>query len=189
MAIGKRIRFFRTLKNLTQKELGLKLRYPERVADVRVAQYESETRVPKEDTIERLSYIFDVSPNALKVPDIDSDIGFMHTLFVLEDTRYLHITQTESGQYCITLDRYVENQKAFDMNELFRLWHDEYQKFLNGEITKEEYDHWRYTYPRVEADRFQERLKKLREKKITNLSYRHRKIPLKTLSFSGGYFL
>ena len=61
MAIGKRIRFFRTLKNLTQKELGLKLRYPERAADVRVAQYESETRVPKEDTIERLSYIFDVS--------------------------------------------------------------------------------------------------------------------------------
>ena len=44
MAIGKRIRFFRTLKNLTQKELGLKLRYPERAADVRVAQYESESQ-------------------------------------------------------------------------------------------------------------------------------------------------
>lgn len=164
MAIGKRIRFFRTLKNLTQKELGLKLRYPERAADVRVAQYESETRVPKEDTIERLSYIFDVSPNALKVPDIDTYIGLMHTLFVLEDTSYMHITQTESGQYCIALDRYVENQKAFELNDLFRLWHNEYQKFLNGEITKEEYDHWRYTYPRVEADRTQQRLKEMREK-------------------------
>lgn len=164
MAIGKRIRFFRTLKNLTQKELGLKLRYPERAADVRVAQYESETRVPKEDTIEKLSYIFDVSPNALKVPDIDSDIGFMHTLFALEDTRYLHITQTESGQYCIALDRFVENRDALGMNQLFELWHKEYQKFLNGEITKEEYDHWRYTYPRVEADRTQQRLKEMREK-------------------------
>lgn len=164
MAIGKRIRFFRTLKNLTQKELGLKLRYPERAADVRVAQYESETRVPKEDTIERLSYIFDVSPNALKVPDIDSDIGFMHTLFALEDTRYLHITQTESGQYCIALDRYVENRDAFNMNRLFELWHNEYQKFLNGEITKEEYDHWRYTYPRVEAERTEKALKEMREK-------------------------
>ena len=117
MAIGKRIRFFRTLKNLTQKELGL-----------------------------------------------NSDIGFMHTLFVLEDTRYLHITQTESGQYCIALDRYVENRDAFNMNRLFELWHNEYQKFLNREITKEEYDHWRYTYPRVEADRTQQRLKEMREK-------------------------
>ena len=50
------------------------------------------------------------------------------------------------------------------MNEMFRLWHNEYQKFLNGEITKEEYDHWRYTYPRVEADRTQQRLKEMREK-------------------------
>ena len=50
------------------------------------------------------------------------------------------------------------------MNEMFRLWHNEYQKFLNGEITKEEYDHWRYTFPKVEGDRFEERLKKLREK-------------------------
>jgi len=164
MAIGKRIRFFRTLKNLTQKELGLKLRYPERAADVRVAQYESETRVPKEDTIERLSYIFDVSPLALKVPDIDTYNGLMHTLFVLEDTNYMHITQNEAGQYCIALDKYTENSKAHSMNEMFRLWHNEYQKFLNGEITKEEYDHWRYTFPRVEAERTEKALKEMREK-------------------------
>ena len=164
MAIGKRIRFFRTLKNLTQKELGLKLRYPERAADVRVAQYESETRVPKEDTIERLSYIFDVSPLALKVPDIDTYDGLMHTFFVLEDTSHMHITQNEAGQYCITLDKYTENRQAHSLNEMFRLWHREYQKFLNGEITKEEYDHWRYTFPKVEGDRFEERLKKMREK-------------------------
>lgn len=41
---NKRIRTFR---GLTQRELGLKLGYEERNADVRVAQYESGYRVPK----------------------------------------------------------------------------------------------------------------------------------------------
>ena len=98
------------------------------------------------------------------MPDIDTYNGLMHTLFVLEDTNYMHITQNEAGQYCIALDKYTENSKAQSMNEMFRLWHNEYQKFLNGEITKEEYDHWRYTFPKVEGDRFEETLKKLREK-------------------------
>ena len=45
MAIGQRIKFFRNLRKFTQKELGLKLNFPENAADVRVAQYESETRI------------------------------------------------------------------------------------------------------------------------------------------------
>ena len=41
MAIGERIRFFRNMKGITQKYLGMVVGVPERSADVRMAQYET----------------------------------------------------------------------------------------------------------------------------------------------------
>ena len=52
MAIGERIRTFRKRKGLTQKELGVQLGFKESTADIRMAQYEAEKRVPKDDLIE-----------------------------------------------------------------------------------------------------------------------------------------
>ena len=43
MAIGERIHFFRTLRGMTQKYLGMAVGFPERSADVRLAQYETGT--------------------------------------------------------------------------------------------------------------------------------------------------
>ncbi|MDE6838618.1 MAG: helix-turn-helix domain-containing protein, partial [Acutalibacter sp.] len=55
MAIGERIRFFRNLRGMTQRYLGMLLGFPERSSDVRVAQYESGTRTPKQNVIEELA--------------------------------------------------------------------------------------------------------------------------------------
>ena len=44
MAIGERIHFFRILRGMTQKYLGTIVGFPERSADVRLAQYETGTR-------------------------------------------------------------------------------------------------------------------------------------------------
>lgn len=41
MAIGERIRFFRNLRGMTQKYLGTVVGFPEKTADIRMAQYES----------------------------------------------------------------------------------------------------------------------------------------------------
>ena len=86
MAIGKRIRFFRNRKGMTQKQLGEMLGFLGRTSDVRIAQYESESRTPKSDLVKEMAQIFDVSPRAINVPNIDSYIGLMHTLFALEDS-------------------------------------------------------------------------------------------------------
>ena len=50
-----------------------------------LAQYETGTRKPKAELTAALAQALDVSPHALDVPDIDSYIGLMHTLFTLED--------------------------------------------------------------------------------------------------------
>ena len=81
MAIGERIRYFRSKKGMTLKYLGTLVGFPERSADVRMAQYESGARTPKADLTAALAHVLDVSPQALTVPDIDSYIGLMHTLF------------------------------------------------------------------------------------------------------------
>ena len=97
MAIGVRISFFRNLRGITQKYLGHVVGFPEKTADIRMAQYESGSRTPKADLTNTLAQVFEVSPQALTIPDIDSYIGLMHTLFTLEDIY---------GELCLTLDKH-----------------------------------------------------------------------------------
>ena len=151
MAIGERIHYFRILRGFTQKYLGKMLGFSDSQADVRIAQYEKGTRSPKEKYLNALAQILEVSPHALDVPDIDSNIGLMHTLFTLEDTRGLKIGEID-GELCLRLDKstgmdYVE---LYDM--LYQWFHQE-QNLQSGEITKDQYDQWRYTYPKMEVER------------------------------------
>ena len=95
MAIGERIHFFRLLRGMTQKYLGMSLGFPEKSADVRLAQYETGSRTPKADLTAALAEVLDVSPHALSVPDIDSYVGLMHTLFTLEDNYGLKVTEQD----------------------------------------------------------------------------------------------
>ncbi len=162
MAIGNRIKLFRNMRNLTQKELGAKVGFPFNATDVRIAQYESEKRVPKDDMVNKLASILDVSPAAIRVPEIDTYIGVMHTLFALEDTFGIKVNKID-GELCISLDK--TNSSYLSMFEMLNSWQMEYEKLQNGEITKEEYDHWRYNYPKVEAERFKQDIDKLRKAK------------------------
>ena len=103
MAIGERIHFFRTMRGMTQKYLGMLLGFPEKSADVRLAQYETGTRTPKTDLTASLANALGVSPQALAVPDIDSYIGLMHTLFTLEDRYGLTINEAD-GDVCLRVN-------------------------------------------------------------------------------------
>ena len=88
--------------------------------------------------------VFDVSPQALTVPDIDSYNGLMHTLFALEDLYGFRI-DTLSDEICIRLDKGM-GTNYITMREMLSSWQEQSEKFKNGEITKEEYDQWRYNY-------------------------------------------
>ena len=149
MAIGERIHFFRNLRGMTQKYLGQAVDFPERTADVCMAQYESGTRTPKADLTKTLASVLDVSPHALDIPDIDSNIGLMHTLFTLEDLRGLRVTEVD-GEVCIKLDK--SNGKTYqEMSQMLFAWLEQAKKLESGEITKEEYDQWRYRYPEFDT--------------------------------------
>jgi transcriptional regulator with XRE-family HTH domain len=147
MAIGERIRFFRLLHGMTQKWLGGAIGFSEKTADIRMAQYESGARTPKENVVGDLAGIFKIDPRALTVPDIDTDIGLMHTLFTLEDTYGLVVNEID-GRLCLTLNK---NHKEYSgMFDRLSSWKNEASKCRSGEITKEEYDEWRYNYPALD---------------------------------------
>lgn len=149
MAIGERIHFFRKMRGMTQKYLGMLMGFPERSADVRMAQYETGSRTPKADLTRALAAAFEVSPNALTVPDIDTDIGLMHTLFALEDMRGLTIGKLD-GEICLRLDN-SKGTAYLSMLEMLSAWEEQAEKLKAGEITKEEYDRWRYNYPQYDT--------------------------------------
>lgn len=161
MAIGERIRFFRNLRGMTQKYLGQVVGFPEKTADIRMAQYESGNRTPKAELTENLAGALGVSPLALSVPDIDSYLGLMHTLFALEDIYGLKIDKLDD-EVCIRLDK-NRGTSYISLFERFTAWQKEAEKYRNGEISKEEYDRWRYTYPEVEVQRTRDALDKMRK--------------------------
>ena len=144
MAFGKRIKLIRQLRGLTQRELGEQLGFSGKAADIRIAQYESETRKPKDKIAEGMALRLDVPTFALDVPNIDTRYGILHTLFALEDEEGFMIDNID-GVPCIRLDKEHNNYLTFF--EMLNSWSKQHQKLLNGEITKEEYDEWRYSYP------------------------------------------
>ena len=149
MAIGERIHFFRIMRGMTQKYLGMALGFPEKSADVRLAQYETGTRTPKADVTEALARVLDVSPKALDVPDIDSYIGLMHTLFTLEDRYGLEVCESDGKAHLRINIR--KGRDAEQLSQMLEAWQEQAAKLASGEINREEYDRWRYHYPDLDT--------------------------------------
>jgi transcriptional regulator with XRE-family HTH domain len=154
MAIGERIRYIRNLRGMTQKWLGMAIGFDEKTADVRMAQYESGTRTPKENYVADIANALNVSPKALDLPNIDSYVGLAHTLYALEDIYGLHIGEID-GELCLRLDK-SKGMTYLSMLDIFTAWQQASEKLKSDTISKEDYDDWRYNYPRTEAKRTRE---------------------------------
>lgn len=148
MAIGERIRFFRNLRGMTQKYLGTLVGFPEKTADIRMAQYESGSRTPKVELTGNLAAALGVSALALSVPDIDSYLGLMHTLFAIEDRYGLTVAIGEDGAFLRVDPR--KGRDAAELSEMLTAWAVQAEKLRNGNITREDYDRWRYNYPQYD---------------------------------------
>lgn len=148
MAIGERIHFFRIMRGMTQKYLGMLVGFPERSADVRLAQYETGSRKPKADLTAALAQALDVVPQALDIPNIDSYIGLMHTLFALEDNYGLTITEAD-GEVCLKVNK-DKSKNAAELLKMLSAWKEQADKLSAEKISKEDYDQWRYNYPKFD---------------------------------------
>ena len=149
MAINERIRFLRKMRGLNRRNLGVKIGFPEKSADVRMAQYELGVRTPRAEITDALAKALDVSTYALTVPDIDSLVGVAHTLFALEDLYGLTVKQTDDG-VCLR-PNIRKTLKAVELNRFLVEWRKAAGKLENGEMNKTEYDQWRYNYAGIDC--------------------------------------
>ena len=116
---------------------------------MRLAQYETGSRKPKAEITAALTQALDVAPQALDIPDIDSQIGLMHTLFALEDIYGLTISETD-GEVCLKISK-DKGKAAEELLQMLTAWQEQAAKLTTEEISREEYDQWRYNYPKFDT--------------------------------------
>ena len=132
LKLGARIRKIRMFRKLTQKELGRRLGYGESSADVRIAQYESGQRTPKQETLIRIAEILEVDVRNFLNPGIATMDELMETLFWMdEENRELFhlflVNDPESETVGITisdkkticyLQEWMDKKRNWTMEEL-----------------------------------------------------------------------
>ena len=140
--LGQKIRFYRQIAGMTQKELGAACG----VNESTIRNYELGNRYPDSDTIFEISNALEISPYVLATPDPISAASSLQYLFSMEKT--LDLTPT-------TIDGkvYLEVSSEIDVNDatvaplsnlkrMFSHWATMYEKFINEEIDEETYLLW-----------------------------------------------
>ena len=141
MSIGKKIKFFRKRRGMTQRELGTEVGFSPASADVRISQYENGSRTPKRYVLNVIADVLDVSPLALSVPEIEDDLVLLHTLFALEDLYGLKLSFDGTTMYAQLV---VQAKKDEPLYPKLYFWQVMKRRVVSGEIAKQEYDDWRY---------------------------------------------
>lgn len=155
MDVGKKIKRFRTAQGLSQKELAQR----SSMSEPAIRNYELGNRTPSDKQLEKIAGALGISIYAISDPNLENYYGIIHSLFYLED-EYSIVPKEIDGQVYLS----VENKNAASraLSEMLSSWNSELKKLKSGEITKEEYDMWRYSYPRIKAERLHEEFKKLK---------------------------
>ena len=73
----------------------------------------------------------------------------MHTLFTLED-RYGLTTEKGENGVSMRVDPH-KGKDAAELSEMLNAWAEQAEKYRNGDISREDYDKWRYNYPQYDA--------------------------------------
>lgn len=84
MTIGDKIKKIRTFRNMTQAELGAALGWGDKGAN-RLAQYETNYRVPRKDLVTEMAKILDVNPLTLHEPTTMNASELMEILFWIDE--------------------------------------------------------------------------------------------------------
>lgn len=142
MSIGKRIRHFRMLRGMTQKELGVAVGLEADKAANRITQYELDYRRPKDSLLNKIAEALNISPAALTVPYHTDPIDIMHILFLAEEEYGLHVELTDKK---VSLHFSQPAIPPMFKNYL-ACWLNKEKEYQQGKLTREEYEQWKYSF-------------------------------------------
>ena len=142
---GSRICYVRQLRGITQDELASKLGFTDDRKRRHITRYETNERIQKDDRLEELAKILNVSVNAIKTYDYINP----------NDLIYINIWMEELiPGYKIDLDTLYKTW--FDSVKYLKLfvrdWKEMNQKLENKEISLKEYIEWKLNIDVIELE-------------------------------------
>ena len=130
---GEKLRKLRKLRSYTQKELAIK----SGITDAAIRNYELGNRTPNKERLRKIAEALNCDTSALL--DYGSSSKIIQILFDYEkdiklipmvDENGVKLTSTSTGFVCFLLE-----------------WNKMRKKHNNGEITDEEFEDWKLSYP------------------------------------------
>lgn len=150
MTVGDKIKHIRNLRNLTQKELGIKSGFSASTADVRIRQYESNKMIPKANKLAQIASALDVDISALSNININSYEDIMHILFELEDKIGLNIEKKGEKILLSINNQDITHQLLISY---LNSWYFQKKTFLSNNDKKDsfenkiDYEIWKARFP------------------------------------------
>ena len=136
MISGEKLRKLRLLRKLTQKELA----YMSGLTDSAIRNYELGYRSPDKEQLKKIAEALQCDASALVDHTPISIFEFMQVVFDYE--KDFKIRPLVEGS-TLGLIFHEEN-----FNDFIKEWDDMRKKHYNGEISDEEFDDWKLSYPK-----------------------------------------
>ena len=166
MTVGDKIKKIRTFRGMTQKELGVAIGLEEKGADNRVAQYETNYRVPKKDMLNKIAEVLRVDRQNFYTDAPGCAEDFMRTFFWLDEDspgsiRLFQLVRNPGKERNgdDTIARYNDSDEwpvsqpvgmYFQyglVDEFMQEWLLRQQELHAGQIMREEYSKWNLDWP------------------------------------------
>ena len=132
MTLGEKIRLHRTMKGLTQKQLGEMTG----IHEVSIRKYEADRMIPKKEQLEKLSECLGVSYNEFVDLHISTDSDILPLLFAIDEVFEMQISSENNETF------YIEFKEPL-VNHFLREWQSLKELNKLGEVSKEDYDVWK----------------------------------------------
>ena len=129
MTLGEKIRKYRKLKGMTQKELGLAAGFSPATADSRIRKYERNEVAPKDGIRKKLAKALGVDLPAISDIDVATDEDVMQVLFLLEEKYGMGIDKRDGKTVLIFDDA---NDSIRTLNNYMNLWYAQRKELLSN---------------------------------------------------------
>jgi len=140
MTVGEKIKYYRTLNGLTQKELGKKALGTIGDSSLRIYKYENDVMAPKANYRESIANALNVDVEALSDIDIQSNVDIMHILFLLENTQGLRVHR-ENGKVFLSFDETGNTDE--ELLTFLNFWENAASKEKDTTEKQTEYELWK----------------------------------------------
>lgn len=162
MTVGAKIKKIRIFRNMSQKDLASHLDLGPK-GDNRLAQYETNYRVPKEDLLKQIATALDVNPLTLRDVSGENAEEIMEILFWMEEANpgAIRLFRMEKADfdseepvaYYPDSDRWPAHAPvgmyfgSGILDGFMKEWQFRKEELATGTISKEEYFEWKIGWP------------------------------------------